>query len=389
MIADVIQLDPKRQLRLLALVIPALACFGLTVYVVDQAAWACWLTPVLSFVVVPALDRWIGADRSNPPESAIAALENDPYYQRLLVALLPLQLATTVGGSWVVVAMQPGWLDLAGLLLTVGGVNGFAIVAAHEAGHKSGRAWRWLALLELAPSAYGHFYVEHNRGHHRNVATPADPASSRMGESFWRFLPRTMTGSLVSAWRIERQRLAGRGRGPWTLANHNLQGWLMTLLLYGGLTAWLGGTALVFLLAQALYAASLLEVVNYLEHYGLLRQADSAGRHVRCAPEHSWNSNHVVSNLLLYQLQRHSDHHAHASRSYQALRHFDSSPQLPSGYASMLLLAYWPPLWFAVMDPLVSRHYGGDLGRAHVEPAARKRLFARYHRPPAQAAAVA
>lgn len=383
--AELPWVDKQRALRALGLLVPALACLSLAAYAGTGAWWWCWLAPLLTFIVVPVLDRWIGADHSNPPEAAVPALNGDRYYERLVVALVPLQLVATVGGAWIVVALQPDWPAWLGLLLTVGGVNGFGIVSAHEMGHKKGRIWRSLAQAGLAPSAYGHFYVEHNRGHHHNVATPCDPASSRMGQSFWRFLPRTIVGSVRSAWRLERSRLARLGRGPWSLANQNLQGWSMTLLLFGGLVAWLGTAALVFLLLQAVYAASLLEVVNYLEHYGLLRPADSQGRPVRCGPEHSWNSNHVVSNLLLYQLQRHSDHHAHAARSYQALRHFDTSPQLPSGYASMLLLAYVPWLWFAVMDPLVVRHCGGDLDRANVEPAARQRLYRLYHRPPAAA----
>jgi alkane 1-monooxygenase len=378
--------DPIRWLRALTLLIPALACVGVALLVLTGWTWGAWLTPILVFCFVPLLDWWIGADRRNPPEEAVAALEADPYYRWLLLAQLPLQLAVTVGGCWAVARLDPGWGTLVGLWLTVGGANGFAIVAAHEAGHKRGAGWRWLALLKLAPSAYGHFVVEHNRGHHRRVATPEDPASARMGESFWRFLPRSVAGGLASAWRLERQRLAAGGVGAVSRHNHVLQGAVLTCALWAGLLAWLGWGVLPFLVAQAVYAFSLLEVVNYLEHYGLLRAGDGRGGYVRCSPEHSWNSNHVVSNLLLYQLQRHSDHHAHATRSWQALRHFDSSPQLPSGYASMLMLAYWPRLWFKVMDARVARHYGGDLARANLHPAARERLLARWHRPAAGAA---
>jgi alkane 1-monooxygenase len=139
-------------------------------------------------------------------------------------------------------------------------------------------------------------------------------------------------------------------------------------VLWGALALWLGWTVLPFLLLQAFYGSSLLEIVNYVEHYGLARRRLPDGRYERCAPEHSWNSNHLVSNLILYQLQRHSDHHAHASRSYQALRHFDGAPQLPSGYMAMILLAYVPPLWFRVMNPRVRAHYGGELGRANLAP---------------------
>ena len=154
----------------------------------------------------------------------------------------------------------------------------------------------------------------------------------------------------------------------------------MTVALYAGLVAWLGWVVLPFLLVQACYGASLLEVVNYIEHYGLLRAPGPHGQPVRCAPEHSWNSNHRVSNLFLYHLQRHSDHHAHPARRYQALRHFDSAPQLPSGYAGLLLLAYLSPLWFAVMDRRVLAHSGGDLSRANVQPSRRAALERRFAR---------
>ena len=185
-------------------------------------------------------------------------------------------------------------------------------------------------------------------------------------------------GSLRSAWSIEKARLNRLGHAVWSPFNDNLQAWAMTLLLFGALTAWLGWVVLPFLLLQALYGASLLEVVNYLEHYGLLRQRTTSGRYERCQPEHSWNSNHLVTNLFLYQLQRHSDHHAHPTRRFQALRHFEQSPQLPAGYASMILLAYVPWLWFRVMDPKVVEHYQGDLSLANVHPPARARLEARY-----------
>ena len=152
----------------------------------------------------------------------------------------------------------------------------------------------------------------------------------------------------------------------------------MTLLFFSVLVAWLGWTVLPFLVWQSVYAASMLEVVNYVEHYGLLRQRDASGRYVRCEPEHSWNSNHLVGNLLLYHLQRHSDHHAHPSRRYQALRHFAKAPQLPAGYATMITAAYLPPLWFAWMDPRVMAHYGGDLALVNLQASARAKLAQRW-----------
>ncbi|MDE0854946.1 MAG: fatty acid desaturase, partial [Nevskia sp.] len=240
----------------------------------------------------------------------------------------------------------------------------------------------------LAPVAYGHFFIEHNKGHHKNVATPEDPASSKIGESFWAFLPRTVVGSVESAWSIEAERLKRQNKPVWTIENENLQSWAMTIVLFAGLTVWLGPWALLFLVVQAIYGFSLLEVVNYLEHYGLLRLKDAKGRVERCQPSHSWNSNHVVTNLLLYQLQRHSDHHANPTRRYQALRHFDDSPQLASGYAAMILIAYFPPIWYAFMNPKVVKHYGGDLRKANIYPPARERLFRKYP-PPADGTVVA
>jgi len=247
-------------------------------------------------------------------------------------------------------------------------------------GHKKNTLDQWLARIALAPSWYGHFYVEHNRGHHKNVATPEDPASSRMGETFWAFLPRTVMGSLKSAWELEAERLAKQGKGAWSVHNQNLQSWAISLLMFAAVVAWLGWAVLPFLVIQAVYGFSLLEVVNYLEHYGLLRQKGADGRYERCQPRHSWNSNHIVTNLFLYHLQRHSDHHAFPARRFQALRHFDEGPQLPSGYAAMLMVAYIPPLWFALMDKKVLAHYDGDISRANLHPSKRKALLARYGR---------
>jgi alkane 1-monooxygenase len=227
-------------------------------------------------------------------------------------------------------------------------------------GHKKDSLERWLSKVTLAQTFYGHFFIEHNRGHHVRVATPEDPASARFGESFYHFLPRTVLGSLRSAWELERERLARLGSSPWTRRNDILNAWVMTLALYAVLVAVFGPVVLPFLVIQSVLGFALLEVVNYLEHYGLLRQKREDGRYERTRPEHSWNSNSVASNVLLYHLQRHSDHHANPIRRYQALRHVDDAPQLPTGYAGMIVLALVPPLWRRVMDERVLAHYRGD-----------------------------
>ena len=344
-----------------------------------QTGWPLlwWLAPILVYGVIPLFDYLIGTDTNNPPEERVPSLENERYYRWAVYAAVPFEYASVIWAVWVFSTADLAWFDALGLLISVGVVTGVSINTAHELGHKTGAFERWLAKLALGPVAYGHFFVEHNRGHHVRVATPEDPASSRYGESFYRFLPRSMIGSLKSAWELEKSRLAKQNRSVWSLDNQNLQAWAITVVFFGALTAWLGWPALGFLLLQAFYGASLLEVVNYLEHYGLCRQKQNNGeRYERCRPEHSWNSNHIVTNIFLYHLQRHSDHHANPTRSYQALRHFDYAPQLPSGYAGMILLAYLPPLWFRVMDPKVRAHYGNDMTRANIQPELRDAVLA-------------
>ena len=378
-------IDGKRWLWLMS---PALPLIGLlSVVAVLRGASGAWLfaLPIVFYVLAPLMDWLLGEDRVNAPESAVPALDADAYYARIVYAYIPSQYAVTIVGAWLAVNGHLVWWEMLGLVLTAGMANGVGINTAHELGHKTNSLERWLAKIALAPVAYGHFFIEHNKGHHKNVATPDDPASSRMGETFYHFLPRTVVGSLRSAWAIERERLARQGKSVWSIDNENLQAWSMTVLMFGALTLWLGPWALLFLVAQATLGFTLLEVVNYLEHYGLLRQKLADGRYERCQPCHSWNSNHVVTNLFLYQLQRHSDHHANPTRRYQALRHFDDSPQLPSGYGAMVLLAYVPPLWFWVMDKRVVAHHGGDLRKANLYPPRRTQLLRRWSAPPAAA----
>ena len=370
----------KRYLWLLSPAIPLLTILSLVFYQVFGQSFWLWSLPFVIHVVIPTLDYLFGEDFSNPPESMVPILEKDVFYRVLLFLFVPFQLSGTVLGAWLVATHDLVWYEFIGLVLSVGGFNGIGIATAHELGHKKEAVEQWLAKITLAPTFYGHFFVEHNWGHHKRVSTPEDPASSRLGENFWAFLPRTVIGSLRSGWHLEAERLARKRMSVWSVHNHNLQAWAMSLVLFGVLIAWLGWQVLPFLILQALYGASLLEVVNYVEHYGLLRQKDAQGKYERCMPEHSWNSNHIVGNIFLYHLQRHSDHHAHPTRRYQALRHFPQSPQLPSGYAAMITVAYCPPLWFALMNDRVVKHYGGDIGRANVQPSARQRLLARYGR---------
>ena len=349
--------------------------------------WMMFAGPIVVYGLVPLLDFIIGKDSTNPPERVLDILEDDPYYRRSTYVFVVVQFLFTIGAAGIIGLGGLSFVQALGVTLTLGMLSGIAINTAHELGHKNTKLESWLAKIALAPVAYGHFYVEHNYGHHANVATPEDPASARMGESFWTFLWRTMGGSAKSAVRVETARLKRKGRGFWTWRNELLQSWGMSVVFFVGLTALFGWKVLPFLIVQAFIGASLLESVNYCEHYGLLRKKRDNGRYERCRPEHSWNNDHIVTNIFLFHLQRHSDHHAHPTRRYQSLRHFDEAPELPTGYAGMIVLAYFPPLWRKVMDKRVVAHYDGDIRQANLQPGKEDKLLAKY--PPPNAAATA
>ena len=269
--------DRKRYLWLVALVMPMLPFVAVGMHSVTGAGWWLWIGPIVILGLVPLIDLATGLDRSSPPDDLIATLEDDRYYRWLTFLFLPLQYAGLLTAFWVLANSDFSTLDRGGLALTVGFIGGIGINTAHELGHKPESHERWLAKIALAQSCYGHFYIEHNRGHHVRVATPDDPASSRVGESFYAFWPRTVLGSLVSAWRLERRRYARRGQHPFRLGNDVLNAWLMTAALWMTMVVWLGLGILPFLVLQALMALTLLEAVNYLEHYGMLRRRVGEG----------------------------------------------------------------------------------------------------------------
>ena len=368
--------DPKRYAWLLGLLIPTLPflAWGLVRATGLGVFW--FYGPMLVFAIFPPLDLALGMDARNPPDDVIKWLEQDRYYRWCTYLYLPIQYAGLVFACWLWSHGHLSGIDKIGLALTVAMVSGIAINTAHELGHKRASLERWLSKVGLAQSGYGHFFIEHNRGHHVRVATPEDPASARLGESFYAFLPRTVLGSLRSAWELERVRLRRLDSSPWTPRNDILSAWAMSAVLYAVLLAAFGLAILPYLIIQAVVGFSLLEVVNYLEHYGLLRQRREDGRYERTRPEHSWNSNSAASNVLLYHLQRHSDHHANPIRRYQALRHVKEAPQLPTGYAGMIVLAVVPPLWRRIMDRRVLAHYHGQAALANVRP--RRATLERY-----------
>ncbi|NDJ88662.1 alkane 1-monooxygenase [Mycolicibacter kumamotonensis] len=386
--------DKKRHLWLLGLIVPTMLFLMLPlVWALNQAGLhtaaqlPLYIGPILLYVILPTLDLMIGADGQNPPDEVMTALENDKYYRYATYAYIPFQYASAIFGAYLFTASDLGWLGFEGSLgwlgkigvaLTTAIVAGVGINTAHELGHKKESLERWLSKITLAQSCYGHFYIEHNRGHHVRVATPEDPASGRFGETFWEFLPRSVFGGVRSAWQLEAARLRRLDKGPWRISNDVLNAWLMSVLLWGVMIALFGPALIPFVVIQAVYGFSLLESVNYIEHYGLLRQTRANGRYERCTPEHSWNSDHLVTNLFLYHLQRHSDHHANPTRRYQTLRSMEQAPNLPSGYASLIGLTYFPPLWRRLMDHRVLQHYGGDITLVNIEPRRRVKILRRY-----------
>jgi alkane 1-monooxygenase len=390
--------DKKRHLWLMGLIAPtALFVMLPLVWAFNQWGWHTaaqvpfWIGPILLYILLPALDLRFGPDGQNPPDEVMERLENDKYYRYCTYIYIPFQYASVILGAYLVTASDLSWLGFdgglswaakLGVALSVGVLGGVGINTAHEMGHKKDELERWLSKITLAQTFYGHFYIEHNRGHHVRVATPEDPASSRLGETFWEFLPRSVWGSLKSSLELETQRLRRGGRSPWDprtyWSNDVLNAWAMSVAFFGVLIAVFGPTLIPYIVIQGIFGFTLLETVNYLEHYGLLRQKTESGRYERCAPVHSWNSDHIVTNLFLYHLQRHSDHHANPTRRYQTLRSVDGAPNLPSGYATMIALTYVPPLWRKLMDHRVLEHYDGDITRVNVQPRVRDKMFAKY-----------
>jgi alkane 1-monooxygenase len=374
--------DRKRWLWAMSVFYPIEPLVGIWLHSLSGNELWLLLPLFLNFGLGPIIDWTLGEDRNNPPDAVVMQLDQDRYYRRLTYATVPLHFVTLVGASWYASTQGLTVWGLIGLAIVAGMTSGLAINTGHELGHKNSRIEKLLAKLVLAVPAYGHFTIDHNLGHHRNVSTPGDPASARMGESIYKFAIREIPGALKEAWTIERDRLQRRERSFWHPNNQILQSYYLTALLNIALIVWLGWVMVPFLLLHHASAYWQLTSANYIEHYGLLREQDENGKYERCEPRHSWNSNHVFSNLVLFHLERHSDHHANPLRRYQALRHFDDAPQLPNGYFGVYLMAYVPVLWFQVMDKrlLALAHIKGDLDKVNICPDARAAIFLKYGR---------
>ncbi len=353
--------DSKRWLWILSVLSPSVPLIAaIALYNTGNPIWS--LLPIgFYFFAIPILDWLFGEDTHNPPEEIVEALSEDNYYRALLFLSIPVFYASFIAALFVAVQSEtPLWAYIA-LAWGAGISSGSGITVGHELGHKQNRLDQWGAKIILALTGYGHFSIEHNRGHHVLVATPEDPASAKMGESIYRFMLREIPGAAIRGWELERARLANKGLNFWSPKNEILQSYAITLATTILLVGTLGVVALPFILFHHFNGWMQLTFANYVEHYGLLRLKKENGRYEACEPHHSWNTNHIVSNLMLFHLQRHSDHHANPMRPYQALRNFDELPRLPSGYPGTYGLATIPPLWFKVMDKKAMYWGGGKI----------------------------
>jgi alkane 1-monooxygenase len=317
-------------------------------------AWA-YFVPFVYFVMIPVMDALIGQDPSNPQPDEEAALSADKFYRALTFVCLPVFLAVLLWSAWIMFSAPFTWVGQFGWIISMGCVGGvIAINTGHELVHKPTRAEQLAGGMLLASVGYGTFKVEHIYGHHVDVATPQDNSSARLGENAYAFVARAFARNPRRAFVLERAARARRGRTTAWWQSELTYWYGFTALLCGLCVLIAGPMGAVFFVGQCVVAIALLEIINYVEHYGLARRQLANGRWEKVDPTHSWNSNFILTNLLLFQLQRHSDHHANAVRRYQTLRHFPESPQLPAGYATMVVLAAIPWLWRKVMDPRVA-----------------------------------
>jgi len=306
-----------------------------------------------AYLFIPLLELFFKPDESNLSEAEEEMRKDDIFYDLLVYLVVPVQLLfvwlflesmTQAGLTWV---DKLGRISALGVMCGVMGIN-----VAHELGHRKKGYEQFMAKLLLMTSLYMHFFIEHNRGHHKNVSTPEDPSSARKGEPLYVFWFRSVICSYVSAWRIELEKLRRKGVGFFSLHNEMLIFQLVQVAFLLGIGLAYSWVIMLYFMAAAVMGFLELETVNYIEHYGLSRNKEG-DRYERVMPWHSWNSNHMIGRIMLFELSRHSDHHYIASRKYQVLRNMDKSPQMPTGYPGMMLLSLVPPIWFAVMNPRI------------------------------------
>lgn len=338
------------------LILPLLAYVSFT-----STGWYTFLPLIESFVLIPLLELAYKPDPSNLTQAEEEMRKKDAVYDWQLYIMVPIQFLLlfvflqSMGQPGLTLLDKVGRITGMGMLCGVIGIN-----VAHELGHRSVWFEQLMAKLLLLTSLYMHFFIEHNKGHHKNVSTKEDPSSARYGEALYSFWIRSVVFSYISAWKIELEKLKKQGKSFFSYKNEMLVFQMVQIAFVTGIGIYFGWAVMGYFMLSATMGFLLLETVNYIEHYGLER--DKKGNsYERVMPHHSWNSDHIVGRIVLFELSRHSDHHFITSRKYQILRHIDDSPQMPTGYPGMMLLATLPPLWFRVMNAKIKEIKKGEL----------------------------
>jgi alkane 1-monooxygenase len=313
---------------------------------------------IYAFLFIPLVELFIKPDAGNLSKAEEEMVKNDGIYDAWLYIIVAFQYIALFYFLQSMRDERLVWYEITGRILTMGLLCGvFGINVAHELGHRIKPYEQVMAKMLLLTSLYMHFFTEHNKGHHKRVATPEDPSSARYNEPVYLFYFRTVILSYSSAWHIANEEVKKKGLPVLHLKNEMLQFQIIQLAFVGLIVFLFGWMITLYFIMAAITGFLLLETVNYIEHYGLQRKQTGDGKYERAMPEHSWNSDHVLGRLMLFELSRHSDHHYLASRKYQILRHHDEAPQMPAGYPGMMLLSLLPPAWFYVMNKRIKEWY--------------------------------
>lgn len=333
-----------------------LTVFVLAGFAFTGQGWITWSPMIYAWVLMPLAELFIIPDKTNLDAAEEELAKNDRVYDYMLYVIVILQFGALFGFLTAMKANDLLWWETAGRIFSMGLLCGtFGINVAHELGHRVKKYEQVFAKALLLTSLYMHFFIEHNKGHHKNVATPEDPSSARYNEPVFTFYFRTVVFSYISAWEIANNEMKKKNLPVLHWKNEMLQAQVIQLLFVAVIVFFFGWLVTFYFLAAATIGFLLLETVNYIEHYGLQRKQRADGNYERAMPCHSWNSNHILGRLMLFELSRHSDHHYMASRKYQVLQHHDDAPQLPTGYPGSMILALVPPLWFYVMNKRIKQ----------------------------------
>ena len=316
-----------------------------------------YLALVYVFVFIPLMELLLTGTTYNMNKGEEDLAKKNKLFDFILYSMVPIQFALLF--YFLFSVSRPGlvFYEKIGMMASFGmSCGALGINAAHELGHRYKWYEQLMSKMLLSTTQYMHFFIEHNRGHHKNVSTDEDPASSRYGETLYSFYIRSVRDSWFSAWHLESERLKKEGISFFSIHNEMLRYQFIQAGMLAAIVIIFNWQTMLFFLGAAIIGFMLLETVNYIEHYGLRRKMVNGAYYEKTLPVHSWNSNHSLGRILLLEVTRHSDHHYMASRKYQVLRHFDESPQMPTGYPGMMLLSFFPPLWFKVMHKQIEKY---------------------------------